>query len=154
MSDLTTGGSNASLPPGWVAPHGFPMNKKMLWIGKKPATSANIDALVAAGDDYMAEMSTVCGILDPEWTAPQYDTPDEMESWDTFPMYGGKFSANYKFQHLPAHVVTAHPRWWIHQDGKATRAVGGEPVKRDDNGDYQVVDIDITWDAELGVWRT
>ena len=156
MSDeLTTGGPGGNIPRGWVTSNGYPNNMRLMWIKDRRATDNDIGIVEDKG--FTAEPSTLGGILDPDWTAPQYHTPDEMEPWDTFPMYGGKFSANYKFQFLPAGVVTAHPRWWVHQDGKATRAVGGEPVKRvgeDGIYEYHVVDIEITWDAELGVWRT
>jgi len=157
MSDLTTGGPNANLPEGWVEPAGYPLTAdEMLWVKDYPASENDVKILTDKG--FKPQETTLVGTLHPEWTAPQYNTPDEMEPWDTFPMYGGRFSAHYKFQHLPEGVVTAHPRWWIHENGKATRAKGGEPVTRVDLGDavyeYHVVDIEITWDEELGVWRT
>jgi hypothetical protein len=130
---LTTGGPKAQLPENWKAPHGFTGKNKVnaMWVGEKAATKEDEKAVEMLG--WSVDELTLVGTLDRSWTAKQYlDEEDDLQGpWDFHPREGGEGSLTYQLQHVPEGVDRfAEPRWWIHADGKAVRAKGGEPVHK------------------------
>lgn len=155
---LSAGGDDPYLPENWKAPQGYDGGpvEGALWVGPQAATDDDIAALETL--DGTADPATLVGTLDSEWNAEQYADRlrEALAPWDTFPCPGGRGSARYKFQKLPEGVLIAQPKWWVHKDGHAWRAAGGEPVTRVNTGHgawkYQIVDIEVTYDSELDIW--
>ena len=162
MSELTTGGDTAELPENWVPAYGYPMNKRALWIGREPATSDDVKALNAK--ELTPEPDTLCGILDPEWDAPQYDRQREtiknLEEGETVPRYGGIGSWAYQSQNLPDDIDRMLPpgKWCVCPNGAMHRMMRFLPVKRVQKAaviEYHKLDYEVEWEpnARLWVWQ-
>lgn len=163
------GGGSAALPPGWTTPWGFNANDpdryskyKMLWIGPDAASIDDLGALENTG--YQYERSTIVGTHHKLWDAPQYGTSRievaKLEPCETVKKYGGDGSWTYKSQFLPDEIdkVLCEGKWVVKLDGAMVRSSGGEPVKVVDLGEgyfeNHELDYDLSWDADLRVWRT
>lgn len=156
---LTAGGPNPYLPENWRAPFGYASGPVhgALWIGPMPAEDVDVEALEALGGT--PEKGTLVGTWDITWDAPQYQHQDasRIDEFETLPRYGGDGSAAYRYQKLPVGMEVAKPRDWIHEDGEARRAEGGEAVARADLGDghfeLHVVGIRVEWNTDLRLWQ-
>ena len=164
-SELIPGGSNdTGLPEGWQAPHGWPRegNINAIWVKPSAATKDEIDEVKALG--WTIDARTLVGTHAKSWTAKQYnDSRLELaglKPCETVPKPGGDGSWTYKSQFLPSEVdkVLCEGKWVYNLDDELVRSSGGEPVMVRDLGDgvFENVqlDIEITCDADLRVWRT
>lgn len=171
--DLTLGGDDAELPPGWVAPWGWDGRKAegAIWTGQEPAEQTDLARLKSAG--WTPDEKSLVGTFDIRWSAAQYDRkwPDLSDElhypWDTLPKPGGEGSIRYQFKLVPRGIdKVAAPRNWVHSNGQAFRAKGGEPVHRQKSvGGHADLHLggrpgspaegitELRWDAEEKLWR-
>jgi hypothetical protein len=153
------------LPDGWVPPWGWPRNGNVgpLWVKPEPATAADLQELARTGWTDPAK-GTLVGTYNIHWHHPQYgNTKLELMALapcETVPKYGGDGSWRYKSQHLPDRVdkVLCEGKWMHSLNDEMVRSKGGEPVEVIDLGggafENHELDLDITWDADLRLWRT
>ncbi|MEM6486234.1 MAG: hypothetical protein AAF662_14770 [Pseudomonadota bacterium] len=142
---LTSGGSSANLPEGWVTRWGWPIggNTGAIWVGREPASDKDIQRIGQAGFSY--DGLSLVGVLDEDWDATQYlelDREELEDPWEKLSCPGGLGSHTYQFQHIPEGIDKCMPpRKWVFymtEEGlRAKRSQGREYCHKVDLGQGQ-----------------